>query len=315
MKYNTEMIAFKSSNMVNIVRGKIISPAPGEEIKGVVQISHGMCEYFDRYDEFAKFLVSKGYVVAGHDHIGHGDSVNNENERGFFAKEDGYKYLIKDLYYMTQIIKKRYPYIPYFLLGHSMGSFISRCYIAEYGKEIDGAILLGTIGPQWAIEAGVQLADRLIQKKGEMYRSKKLDQLCFEFANINFEPASTKYDWTCRDKDAIEKHMQDEKMKFIFTVSAFKDLFQLVKYSNDEKTIKNIPKMLPMLIMSGNMDPVGEDGAGVKKVYELYKKIGLKNITFKLYQDCRHELLNELNKSEIYKDIEDWIELIRFGEE
>lgn len=314
MEINIEKISFKSSNNINIVRGKIMAPIT-EEIKGIVQISHGMCEYIDRYDEFADYLLEKGYIVAGHDHIGHGDSVNDEKDRGFFAKENGYKYLVKDLYYMTKIVKKRYPNLPYFMLGHSMGSFISRCYIAQYGEMLDGIILLGTMGPQWAVDAGIQLADRLIQKKGEMYKSKKLDQLCFEFANLNFEPIMTKYDWTCRNKEVVLNHLEDKKMSFIFSVSAFKDLFNLVKYCNDDKFIKNTPKTLPMLIMSGDMDPVGEEGIGVKKVYELYKKIGIKDIAFKVYKDCRHELLNELNKDEIYKDILDWIELIRFGEE
>ena len=314
MGINIEKISFKSSNNINIVRGKIMVPVC-EELKGIVQISHGMCEYIERYDEFANYLLEQGYVVAGHDHIGHGESVNDEKDRGFFAKENGYKYLVKDLHYMTKIVKKRYPNLPYFMLGHSMGSFISRCYIAKYGEELDGIILLGTMGPQWAVDAGIQLADRLIQKRGEMYKSKKLDQLCFEFANMKFEPVITKYDWTCRDKEVVQNHMNDKKMSFIFSVSAFKDLFYLVKYCNDEKFIKNTPKILPMLIMSGDMDPVGEDGDGVKKVYELYKKIGVKDITFKLYKNCRHELLNEINRDEIYKNILDWIELIRFGEE
>lgn len=315
MECKIERVAFKSSNKINIVRGKIMSPIDVNEIKGVVQISHGMCEYIDRYDEVAKYFISKGYVVAGHDHIGHGDSVNSENERGFFAKDGGYKYLVEDLHYMTKIIKKRYQNVPYFLLGHSMGSFITRCYISKYGEEISGVILIGTMGSQWMLDAGIQLADRLIQKKGEMYRSKKLDQLSFEFANINFEPILTKYDWTCSDEAVVNAHVNDKKMTFIFTASAFKDLFYLVKYCNDEKYVRNTPKTLPMLIMSGDMDPVGEEGTGVKRVYELYKKIGIKDITFRLYKDCRHELLNEKNKFDIYKDIEDWIELIRFGEE
>lgn len=314
MKIDIENISFKSSNNNNIVRGKIMTPVY-DDIKGIVQISHGMCEYIDRYDEFANYLLEQGYVVAGHDHIGHGDSVNDENNRGFFAQEDGYRFLVKDLYYMTRIVKKRFPDKPYFILGHSMGSFIVRCYISKYGEMINGAILLGTMGPQWSIDAGIQLANRLIQKRGEMYKSKKLDQLAFEFANANFAPIKTKYDWTCRDNEVTRRHVNDKKMSFIFSVSAFKDLFYLVKYCNDEKYVKNTPKDLPILIMSGDRDPVGENGIGVKKVYDMYKKIGIKDVTFKLYKECRHELLNELNKSEIYKNILDWIELIRFGEE
>lgn len=314
MEYDVEKIAFKSSNKVNIVHGKILKPQNGE-IKGIIQFVHGMCEYFDKYTEFYEYMLSKGYIVAGHDNIGHGDSVNSENERGFFAKKDGYKFLIKDVNYMHQVVRKRYPNIPYFVASHSMGTFITRCYISKYYDDIDGAILLGTMGPQWAIEGGLQLANRLIDKKGDMYRSRKLDQLSFKFANLKFEPVNTKYDWTCSVPEIIEKHCNDKKARFIFTVSGFKDLFYLIKFCNDEKYIIDTPKKLPLLIMSGSDDPVGEDGFGARKVYEIYKKIGMKDVSFKLYKDCRHELLNEFNKYDIYDDILNWIDCVRFGEE
>ncbi|MBQ9267522.1 MAG: alpha/beta fold hydrolase [Clostridia bacterium] len=315
MDYETCEVVFDSSNRLNQVHGRILIPEDREHLKGSVQFSHGMCEYFDKYQEFYEFMLSNGYVVCGHDHIGHGDSVISEEERGFFASKDGYKYLVEDVYQMTKIVKKKFPYLQCFLLGHSMGSFIARCYAAKYGDRIDGLLLCGTMGPQWAADGGIQMADRIIRKKGPLYRSKKLDRLSFEFANANFEPIKTRYDWTCSNEEAILRHMKDKKSDFIFTASGFKDLFYLVKLCNDEKFIKNTPKNLPILLFSGDMDPVGENGIGVKRVAELYKKIGVKEVEVKLYQDKRHEMLNEVNREEVYRDILNWLEVIRFGEE
>lgn len=315
MECKVENIVFDSSNGINKVHGKILVPNDVDNIKGIVQFSHGMCEYFDKYDEFADFLILNGYIFCGNDHIGHGDSVNSVDERGFFADEDGYKCLIEDLYTMTKIVRDKFPNLPLFLLGHSMGSFIARCYAAKYGDKIDGLLLCGTMGPQWAVDGGIQLANQIIKKKGKMYRSKKLDKLSFEFANIQFEPVKTKYDWTCSDENMILRYLNDKKIDFIFTVSGFKDLFYLVKKCNDEKYIKNTPKDLPIYFFSGDKDPVGENGAGVRKVVELYKKIGVKDIEFKLYKDKRHGMLHETNRKEVYNDILNWIETVRFGED
>ncbi len=315
MKYNFEEFFFDSKNRVNKIHAKLILPTNVDDIKGIIQFSHGMCEYIEKYDEFIKFVVEKGFVFACNDHLGHGKSVNNENEFGFFADKDGYKYLIEDLHTLTRIVKNKFPGKPYFLMGHSMGSFIARCYAAKYGTELDGMMLCGTMGPQWMVDAGIQLADTIIKKKGNLYRSKKLDKLSFEFANINFEPVKTKYDWTCSDESVVKKHSEDKMSNFIFTASGFKDLFYLVKLCNDEKFIKNTPKNLPILIFSGDMDPVGENGVGVRKVCELYKKIGIKEVELKLYSDGRHEMLNELNKKDVYNDILNWIEFLKFANE
>lgn len=315
MKYDFEEFFFDSKNGKNKIRAKLIFPTNGHNIKGIIQFSHGMCEYIEKYDDFIRFVVDNGFVFACNDHLGHGKSVNNENEFGFFADKDGYKYLIEDLHTLTQIVKNKFPSKPCFLIGHSMGSFIARCYAAKYGSEIAGLMICGTMGPQWMVDAGIQLADTIIKKKGNLYRSKKLDKLSFEFANINFEPVKTKYDWICSDENVVKKHAEDKISSFIFTVSGFKDLFYLVKMCNDEKNIKNTPKDLPIFIFSGDMDPVGENGVGVRKVYELYKKIGVKEIELKLYPEKRHEMLNETNKECVYNDILNWIEFLKFANE
>ena len=315
MNCQVDEFFFDSSNGVNKIHAKIFVPNNIDDIKGIIQYSHGMCEYIEKYEEFIEFLTSNGYVFCGNDHLGHGRSIENVSMRGFFAEKDGYKFLVEDLHSMNKIVKEKFPGKYVFMLGHSMGSFIARCYAAKYGDEIDGLLLCGTMGPQWMIDGGIQLADTIMQKKGPMYRSKKLDKLSFEFANANFEPVKTRYDWTCSNEEAVQRRANDEKSKFIFTVAGFKDLFTLIKKCNDEKVIRNTPKGLPIFIFSGSMDPVGDEGNGVKKVEQLYKKINVKEVDFKLYEGKRHEMLNETNRKEVYKDILDWIEFVKFGEE
>ena len=314
MNCDIEEFFYDSSNGKDKIHAKIYVPG-SEKIKGIIQFSHGMCECVDKYKEFINFVVNNNYVFCGNDHLGHGRSINSEDEKGFFASKNGYKYVVNDLYKMTKYIKKRFPNLPIFLIGHSMGSFIARCYASKYGNNINGLLLCGTIGPQWPIEGGIQLADRIIKKHGELYRSKTLDKLSFEFANINFEPVKTRYDWTCSNEEAIKDHLRNKESQFIFTASGFKDLFYLVKNCNDEKIIKDTPKNLPMFIFSGSMDPIGENGIGIKKVVEIYKKMGIKDVEYKLYADKRHEMLRETNMNEVFADILNWIEAVKFGEE
>ena len=304
MEFETKELYFNSSNKENRVYAKIIEPK-NVTIKGIVQICHGMCEYFDKYNHFSEFLASNGYIVCGHDHIGHGNSVSSSEERGYFAPKDGYKYLIEDTHQLTTIVEEKIGKndLPLILLGHSMGSFIARCYAAKYGEMLNGLILCGSIGPQPFVNAGIRLAKTMAKSKGDHYRSKKLYDLSLDFANIKFLPAETKFDWICSDENEVKKHIQDEKSNFIFTVSGFEDLFHLVSLCNSRMVIKTIPKELPIFFMSGEMDPIGENGTGVRKAVQMYLNAGIKNLSFKLYPHDRHELLNETNKKEVYNNI------------
>ena len=315
MEYKVCEFSFKSSNEKNIIHAKILSPIDDRKIKGIVQVCHGMCEYFDKYFEFYKFLLENNYVVCGHDAIGHGRSLKNESDRGFFAEKDGYKFLIDDTKKMNEKVRKMYPCEPLFLLGHSMGSLIARCYVAKYGNEINGLLLCGTIGPQPLIDSAISLADLVIKRKGERYRSRRLNRILLDFANLGFNSTNTGYDWTTSDLEAVKETSNDPKQNFIFTASAFKDLFKLVKFANSDKVIKTVPKDLPIYFFSGNQDPVGEKGLGVKRAIKLYKNEKIKDVSYKIYDNCRHEMLREKNKKQVYKDILDWIDLIRFGEE
>lgn len=315
MEYKVEEIYFKSSNGKNDVYAKILSPIDSRKIKGIVQFCHGMCEYFDKYMEFHKFMLANGYVVCGHDFIGHGMSVKNNSELGFFAEKDGYKFLIEDTKKMSDIVRERYPYEPLFLLGHSMGSLVARNYAAKYGDSLKGLLLCGTVGPQPLIDSAINLSNLIISRKGERYRSRKLYQIALDYANINFKPISFKYDWTTSDKAEVEITANDEKQHFLFTASAYRDLFKLIKLANSDRVIRTIPKDLPIHFFSGMQDPVGEKGTGVRKAVNLYKLAKIKNISIKLYPGCRHEMLRERNREEVYKDVLDFIDLIRFGEE
>ena len=308
MWFEEEKFVFDSANGIYKVHGKIMKPL-NQEIKGVIQISHGMCEYIDKYDDFAEYMLNQGFIVAGHDHIGHGDSVNKSEDKGFFASKDGYKNLIEDLRKVTEIVKKAFPDKPFYLLGPSMGSLIARCYVAKYGNEINGLILCGTIGPQPLVKAGIKMANFIAEKKGERYRSKKIYDLSLDFANVKFLHVKTRYDWVSSDEDDVKRHMEDKRANFIFTVKGFSDLFHLVNLANSEMVIKTIPKSLPIIFMSGDKDPIGENGTGVMKAVKLYKNMGITNVRIKLYPNKRHELLKESNKIEVFEDISKWIKV------
>lgn len=306
MELEIEEVIYESSNGIDKIYGKIIKPN-NIEIRGIVQISHGMCEYFDRYIDFAIYLANQGFIVCGHDHLGHGNSASSKEERGYFAKRDGYKYLIQDLKKLTDIVRERFFNLPLFLFGHSMGSLIARCYAAKYGDDLAGLILCGTVGPQPLANAGIKLAKLISNTKGDHYRSKKLYNVALDFANIKFLPVSTRFDWLCGDEEVVTRHVADEKSDFIFTASAFEDLFHLVNLCNSNMVIKTIPKNLPLLFISGALDPIGENGIGVKRAVKIYKDLGIQNITCKLYKEARHELINEKNKMDVYNDIYSWM--------
>ena len=306
MKYND--IQFKSTNGINTIKGMVYLPDNIQEVKGIVQICHGMCEYIEKYERFAKFLTDNNFIVCGHSHIGHGQSVNNEDEYGFFAEKFGYKYLIKDVYKLTCIMKEKYPNLPYFVLGHSMGSFIIRCYISNYGNEIDGAIISGTGGPNQFIDLGIKFANMIIKQKGNMYRSDFLTDEAMKIVfNKQVKHSFTKYDWVSRDAKIVKEFSKDKLSDFSFTACGYRDLFNLIKYSNNEKTIDKIPKQLPIYIFSGDKDPVGQDGVGVEKVYKDLVKHGCTNVIMKLYKNGRHEMLNEINYEKVYDNILKWI--------
>lgn len=298
---------YKSSDGKHKINGYRWLPEQGTYL-GVVQIVHGMVEYVDRYDEFARFLCDNGYVVVGEDHLGHGGSVNDESEWGYFTKYDGFDYIIKDLHNLHMKQAKEFPDIPYFFLGHSMGSFLTRIYISYYGKSLAGAIIMGTGNQPPALAFfGKVLASFISLFKGDKYRSQFINKMAFGSYNKKFKPARTSCDWLTKDTAIVDAYMNDPRCTFIFTLNAYKELFDGIMYVGQKSNIGKTPKNLPLLLTSGAKDPVGGFGKGVIHVYDMYKAAGIDDVSIKLYDDDRHEILNETDRTQVYQDILAWL--------
>lgn len=279
---------------------------PEAEVTGVLQIAHGMLEHIDRYDDFARFMASHGIVVAGNDHLGHGSSVLTEEDRGFFSEGDGNKTVIEDIRKLSEILKEEYK-LPFFLLGHSMGSFLVRQYISIY-YELDGALIVGTgFQPYPLVKSGLIISKIIAAFKGWRFRSKFVNKLAIGGNNKHFEPAKTKVDWLTRDEDVVDAYIKDKRIDFIFTLNAFYYMFKGILYLYDKEYIEKVPKNIPLLLLSGEQDPVGNFGKDVKRLYDSYINSNITDVSIKLYNDDRHEILNELDKENIYEDILNWI--------
>ncbi len=285
---------------------------PDTKPVAILQIAHGMVEFIDRYDRFATYLAQKGYVVVGDDHLGHGHSVTSEENLGYFSK-DGNENIITDMHQLQVITQKKYPDIPYFVLGHSMGSFLMRQYIMTYPEGLSGAIIMGTgHNPIPVVTLAKGICKVISTFKGDHYRSKFVDNLAGGSFNKKFEPARTPHDWLTKDEKIVDAYANHPWNQFMFTVNAYYHMFNGIQYINKEAHIQNIPTELPIFFVSGQEDPVGNFGKGVETVYNTYKNQGL-NVTMKLYPEDRHEILNELDYQQVQEDIFHWLEEVRHG--
>ncbi len=297
-------VRFTSSDGLNRVHGWVY--VPNCEPVALLQLSHGMCEYIGRYHWFMEALCEQGFIVFGNDHIGHGESSEEENY-GFFGEKNGYRHLIADLHRMSVIVKDHYPGLPYFLFGHSMGSFAARLYLSKYGDELSGAILCGTCGPNPMAKAGASLAAAIATIKGPKHRSSTLLKMAFGSYNSRYENPRTTHDWLTRDDEVVDRYLENPKCTFRFTAAGYKDLFTMVDKCNRKSWYKSIRKDLPILLISGDMDPVGDYGKGIIAVQEKMLEQGVQDVSMILYPDARHELLNELNRNEVLEDIHFWL--------
>jgi len=282
---------------------------PEGEIKAVVQISHGMVEYVDRYDEFANYLSERGIYVVGNDHLGHGKSIQSKTEYGFFHEKYGNAYVLGDMHTLRQRTMGKYPDVPYFILGHSMGSSLLRQYIQMYGNGLAGVILSGAVAEQPA--ATLVLAKRLCRMmafhKGWHYRSKLIDRMALGQYNKVFKHPITRADWVTSDPEKLQEYVSDPLCSFMFTVNAYYHMFSGLQALQRKEGMQLIPKTLPILLVSGSEDPVGNFGKGVKGIYQKYKQLGIEDVALRLYDGDRHELLNETDRLQVYQDLYDWI--------
>lgn len=306
-------LSYPSSSGRNTIAAYVYKPGAaqcarwGGRPRAVVQISHGMCEYLERYADFAGFLNDQGILVCGNDHLGHGDSVNSEEDYGYFAETDGWKCLVEDVHRLTLLMKADYPDTPYFLLGHSMGSFVARAYLSKYGDELSGAVIMGTSGTNRLAPLAYPLVTAMKKTRGDRYRSKAISGFAFGTYNAEFKPHRTEYDWISNDERVVDRYNADPRCTFLFTLSGFLDLYHMLDFISRREWAESVSAELPVLLLSGDMDPVGNHGRGVKEVHDRLAFAGLKDLIMKLYPDCRHELLNETNREQVYADILTWL--------
>ncbi len=284
------------------------APGSKDNIKAALQIAHGMAEHGARYERFAGELVKAGYAVYVNDHRGHGKTAGSLENVGFFAEVEGWNKVVDDMHVLTAIIKKENPKVPVFLLGHSMGSFLSRNYAMLHGGDIKGLILSGTAGdPGLLGKVGLFVAKREAARKGKKTKSPLLDKLSFGAYNKAFKPNRTKFDWLSRDNAEVDKYVADPYCGDVFSAGFFCDLVSGLAFISDNGNVAKIPRELPIYLFSGSMDPVGAKTKGVLQVYNSLVKAGIRDVTYKFYQDGRHEMLNETNRDEVFKDVIAWL--------
>jgi len=301
---------FPSSNgKVNIhVRRHL----PDGEVKATVQIAHGIAEYAARYDAFASFLADNGFAVYANDHMGHGKSISEDWPISYFGDEKGWDMAIADMKKLHEIVINENPGVPCYLFGHSMGSFLSRTYIILHPNDFNAAVLSGTGQQSKAlIIAGKMMAKMEITRHGPAYQSDMLNKLAFGSYNNGYTSPRTSHDWLSRDTGCVDKYVADPLCGFVPSAGLFHQMMCGIDFISNNANLKKMNPELPVYFMSGDADPVGENGKGVKKAYANFIKAGMKDVSIRLYKGGRHEMLNELNKDDVYKDVlcclEDWL--------
>ena len=276
---------------------------------GHVHILHGMAEHIGRYEDFAQYLVGKGYVVSGHDHRGHGHTGLKHDQFGFFAEKKGFERVTEDVREVLHAVREDLEVPKPIIFGHSMGSFIARRYIQKYGASVSKLVLSGTMGPNGLNEkAGKWLAVAFAGVRGKHTANKMLYNLSFGTFNNGFDNVKTGFDWLSSDEKEVQKFIHDPLCGFVAANQFFVDLVDGLNKIHQRKEIANIPKDLPILMISGSMDPVGGHTKGIWKVAERYKTEGIIDVTVVIREGQRHEILNEIGKEETYKLIAKWME-------
>ena len=298
---------YPSHDGKHTIYAEIYSPKKGAP-KGIIQLAHGMMDHVGRYKNLAEYLTGKGYILAGNHHLGHGKSAGNEDDFGFFADEGGVDYLIADMFTFNKHLRETYPDIPLALMGHSMGSFITRLYACVYPHSMRGIIIHGTAGPNKLLPFGRALAKMTSALRGKRHRSTLITKLAFGAYNSKFPKSEGITAWLTSDKSQVLNRESDKYTQFFFTASAYSDLFRMLKDCNSKKWFEEYPKDMPTLLQSGGMDPVGNYGKGPDYVYKHLLLQGCKSVESKVYGSARHELFNETCRDEVFSDMIEWFE-------
>ena len=281
---------------------------PAGEPAGIVQIVHGVAEHVGRYHDFASFLADNNYIVVMHDQLGHGKSVTDDDSLGFFCEDDGWGKVLQDVRKLHDLTSEKYPGKPYFLFGHSMGSFVVRTYMIKYRAGLDGVVLSGT-GQQNAplLNTGLMVTAAEIRRHSARYKSDLVNNMAFGGYNKKFSDVRTAFDWLSRDEAVVDSYVEDPLCGYVPSVGLLRDMFSGMMFIAKPKNVARMKKDLPVLFFSGDCDPVGESGKGVIRAYKSFLKAGMTDVTMKLYHGGRHEMLNEINSAEVYQDILYWL--------
>lgn len=307
MNYIQNEHHYPSTTGVADIFARSWEPANPAHVKAVFQIAHGMAEHGERYCAFAQYLCEKGFAVYVNDHIGHGQSVSSREDYGYFGERDGWLGMVNDCKLLTDIARAEHPGKPVIFFGHSMGSFIARLYAEKYGTDLAGAVFCGTSGTNPASGVGILLAKVIAKSRGSRHRSELIHKVAFSSYNKKIKQPRTSNDWLTRDEAVVDAYQADEGCGFIFTAAGFADMFQLLQAVSGQSWYENLRRDLPLLLISGQMDPVGSYGKGVRQVEKDLRASGHEILQTILYPEDRHEILNELDRDRVYADIAQWV--------
>ncbi len=280
---------------------------PSGEPRAILQISHGMCEYLMRYEPLANHFIGLGYLVCGHDHTGHGASAATPDDLGY---PGGSHVMVEDVEKLRALMKEQYPELPLILLGHSMGSFIARLHAAVYPGAVDALVIVGTGGPGNPTGLGKLVARLVARLRGDRHRSKLITAMAFGsyLSRIPKADRRSKNDWLSRDAEVVRAYDADPLCGYPFTAKGYYDLFDLISKVSRKSWPAALPKDLPILLMSGDADPVGAYGRGVQKVFHRLLAVGHTDVSLLLYPKMRHEIFHELGKESVREDLARWLD-------
>ena len=276
--------------------------------RAVLQVSHGVAEYVLRYEPLAEYLTARGFAVAGHDHLGHGGSVAPGGARLYFGPKGSWNWVVDDLYTRYNLLKKQFPDIPLFLLGHSMGSFLARTYLIRYPGTVDGAVIMGTgqMSPA-LVAAGRAVAALERRRVGEDQTSPMVDKLAFGAYNRRFAPNRTGFDWLSLNPENVDRYIADPLCGGSASIGLFREMLGGLRFIAKPGNLKKMNANTPVLFLSGAMDPVGECGRGVRRAYRSFLKAGARDLSIQLYPELRHEILNEACREDVCHDLYLWL--------
>lgn len=313
IEYKSETFFYKDQQGAKLFTQKWF-PCDKSKIKGVIQMAHGMGETTDYYREFSENMVKAGFAVYINEARGHGRTAGDINELSYaenagYMGEDGITWMVEDIKLLTDIIKIENPGVPNFLLGHSLGSVLAQIYAYKYGSEVNGIIYSGTTGPidKKRIKKLVRVVKKEVIEVGRKAPSIETANYFFKHYSDKFQPVKTDYDWLTSDFDMLKDTLSSPYAAIDYKVGYYEDFINALKNLHRRRFIKKIPKELPIFSVSGSDDPFGNYGESIMELFEIYERVGIKDVTYKIYKNGRHEMLREKNRNEVIKDLQHWL--------